>query len=103
MDTANEQFPTRPSTIPMTGSWYGRVGMAPYDVHGGLAYEQALSLATAWATADLTPDESVEVEVDLIPEGDEWLVDVVAYEIDAAVTQLGTRRARIDSHGRLVA
>ena len=103
MDTANEQFPTRPSTIPMTGSWYGRVGMAPYDVHGGLAYEQALSLATAWATADLAPEESVEVEVDLVPAGDEWLVDVVAYEVDEAVQQLGTRRARIDSHGRLVA
>jgi len=99
----NAGTPSSAAHIPMTGTWFGRWGNTPYEVTSGINYRQALNLATAWATRHLDSREAVEIEVDVIPAGDEWIVDVVAYELDPTVTQIGSRRARIDSSGRLVA
>ena len=99
----NTDTPSSVAQTPLTGTWFGRWGNAPYEVTSGIDYRQALNLATAWATRHLDDTEAVEIEVDVIPAGDEWIVDVVAYEVDPTVTQIGSRQARIDSSGRLVA
>jgi len=92
---------TRISPIPMTGTWYGRFGAA-YEVSGPIEYQRALRVATSWAARGLV-DEGVELEVEVTPAGDEWVVDVVAHERDFPFERLGERRARIDARGRLVA
>lgn len=99
MDTSAQT--TRPSTIPMTGTWFSRWGSA-YELSEGLDYNEALRIATQWAHTGLE-DESVELEVDLFRQGEDWVVDVVAFEGDVRVEQLGTRRARITRTGALVA
>ena len=106
MTPATEHNPVHetPTNTPiaMTGTWFGRWGNEAYELRSGLPYAQALRVATAWALRDL--DESgVEVDVDIFAEGNEWIIDVVAFETAPVVTQLGSRRARIDSSGRLVA
>ena len=106
MTTAAQHNPVHetPLTTPiaLTGTWFGRWGHQAYELQSGLPYEQALRVATAWALSDLN-ESDVEVDVDVFAEGNEWVIDVVAYETDPVVTQLGSRRARIDSSGRLVA
>jgi len=86
-----------------TGTWFSRWGKSAYELSTGVDYNQAVRMATEWATRDLNPSESVEVEIDVVPSGDEWVVDVVAYERDEIVRPIGSRRARITSAGRLVA
>jgi len=88
--------------VPMTGTWFARVGQSPYELSSGLDYTAALEVATHWATEGLT-EPTVEVEVAVYPAGEEWVVDVVATELVYPFETLGTRRARIDSRGRLVA
>jgi len=90
------------SPVPTTGTWFSHVGHEPYQLTSGLAYDQALELATSWATTGLE-EPTVEVEVDVTASGDEWVIDVVAHERSYPFTHLGARRARIDAQGQLVA
>lgn len=92
---------TQYSPVPLTGTWYGRFGAA-YELVGPIEYQRALHLATAWAEHGLV-DGGVEIEVEVTPAGDEWVVDVVAHERGFPFERLGSRRARIDAHGQLVA
>lgn len=90
------------TAVPLAGTWFGRMGLAPYQLMSGLTHDDALQMATHWATDGLA-EASVEVEVELFAEGEEWVVDVVAHERGFPFETLGTRRARIDRSGRLVA
>jgi hypothetical protein len=105
--TSDQSTSQNPSTnapfAPVTGTWFSRWGQSAYELSMGVDYDQAVRMATEWATRDLDSTESVEVEIDVIPAGNEWVVDVVAYEVDDTVRPIGSRRARIDSSGRLVA
>ncbi|MEI6372992.1 MAG: hypothetical protein WCP26_04340 [Actinomycetes bacterium] len=89
------------SSIPTSGTWFSRWG-GVYELTTGVDYAGALSLATSWATVGLV-ESDVEVEVEVFPSGNEWVVDVVALERTSPYSTLGRRQARIDSSGRLVA
>ncbi|MEI6230021.1 MAG: hypothetical protein WCP81_04750 [Actinomycetes bacterium] len=103
-DQTTSQNPS-PNTAfaPLTGTWFSRWGKSAYELSTGVDYAQAVRMATEWATRDLDANDAVEVEIDVIPVGDEWVVDVVAFEVNDVVRPIGSRRARITSAGRLVA
>ena len=103
-DQTTRQNPTTTTPFaPVTGTWFSRWGKSAYELSTGVDYDQAVRMATEWATRDLNSSDAVEVEIDVMPVGDEWVVDVVAYEVYDTVRPIGSRRARITNAGRLVA
>ncbi len=103
-DQSTSQNPSTKTPFAVTsGTWFSRWGNSAYELSTGVDYDQAVRMATEWATRNLDSTEAVEVEIDVMPIGDEWVVDVVAYEVDSTVRPIGSRRARITSAGRLVA
>ena len=103
-DQSTSQNPSTKTPFAVTsGTWFSRWGNSAYELSTGVASDQAGRRATEGATRNLDSTEVVEVEIDVMPIGDEWVVDVVAYEVDSTVRPIGSRRARITSAGRLVA
>jgi hypothetical protein len=101
--TTSQNPSTNTPFVATSGTWFSRWGKSAYELSTGVDYDQAVRMATEWATRNLDAKDAVEVEIDVMPVGDEWVVDVVAFEVNDVVRPIGSRRARITSAGRLVA